>query len=203
MLKCFLILTSKKDGGFMRYFFLFAAVFFFMSSLSPAENLLGNGGFEQWTGGIPDGWSLDDSITVAQNSDTTYSGNYSARFYFTTQDQSDTDVISDPVTVTGDTIQLWAWVYDNDPAGRMSIYISWDTGNVYSNKYSSDLDSWQQVSYTMAKPEGATTARMVLRFYDVKSEWDGDCLIYVDEVFCGYPTSVKESTWGQIKYQYK
>ncbi len=175
---------------------VFRYVLFFISifvSLSLAQvNLITNGGFEDWTGGLPDFWEFrtpGPHIQAIQETDTLHGGTYSCKIYFTTQTQNQTDFtnMTSPV-VPGQTYTFQAWVFDNDPAGRTRLAIAWfDSAHQYlsinySGSYSVDSSGWQQLTFSKEAPANAAYAGARFRFYDVYSNWDGDCIIYLDDV---------------------
>ncbi len=169
-----------------------AAIAFVAFSVSGlmADNLLQNPGFESWTGGTPDNWSNDNGITVEQCdvADSVHGGSYSARITLTTQSQGNADFYSDEVPVTAGTQYVVSfWIYDNDPAGKGRLVVWWydsnhsSLSNTYTNLYSSDSPDWQQLIDTLTAPDNAAYAKLVIRFYDVASNWDGDALFHVDD----------------------
>ncbi|HHF57795.1 MAG TPA: hypothetical protein ENL41_00030, partial [candidate division WOR-3 bacterium] len=156
------------------------AIFFFVSILS-ADELLLNGGFEQWSSGSdspPDYWVDALSFDATQNSDPQYvhSGNYSVRLYL---NSTSTQSFYQEVQVTpGETYTATFWVYDNDPAGKARIWLRWydssDSLIYYEgpSTYTSDYDGWQKIEYTTQAPAGAAYCELQLRGYD-DTDWDG------------------------------
>ncbi len=148
---------------------------------------LPNGGFESWTGGTPDYWAPDDSISVEQVSDTVHGGLYSAKVTLLTQSQSLADFIHDTVSVSENTMYiLTAWIYDNDDAGRGRLLVRWyDASLNYITTsyggYSEDQDTWQEMTFEVTSPSGAAYAKPGIRFYDIASNWDGDAVFHIDD----------------------
>jgi hypothetical protein len=155
----------------------------FTTTMIYAQNMISNPSFENWTAGQPDDWTIEDGITVEQGTEHVHSGDYSLKVNLTTQTQGDTDTQNTAFPVTpGVDYTYSAWVYDNDPAGRVSIVLHWEgASSTWTNQYSEDMDSWQQISYSGTVPEGATALQVGFRFYDVSAGWDGDALFYVDD----------------------
>lgn len=175
----------------------------------PLYASLPNGGFESWTGGLPDYWTPDDSIIVEQASDTIHGGSYSAKVTLITQNQSLADFIHDTTAVTENTLYtLDAWIYDNDDAGRGRLLIRWFDATMgyistsYAGSYSSDIDDWQELTFQATSPAGAAYAKPGMRFYDVSSNWDGDAVFHVDDFdLTGAPTGPETLTIYDIQGQ--
>ncbi|MDY6914761.1 MAG: FlgD immunoglobulin-like domain containing protein [Candidatus Cloacimonadota bacterium] len=161
-------------------------IFFMLiiSSALIAQNMVSNPSFENWTEGEPDDWTTEDGIVVEPGTEIVHSGDYSLKVTLTTQEQADTDTQNTAFPVTpGVEYTYSAWVYDNDPAGRVGIVLHWEgASSTWPNQYSEDMDEWQQISYSGTVPEGVTALQAGFRFYDVSSNWDGDALLYVDDV---------------------
>lgn len=154
------------------------------------QNMVINGDFENWTGSTADNWLADGgAITITQNSTTTQSGTYSCEVLWTSQDNQ--LLTSDPFNVTaGLQINGSLWVYDNDIAGRARLCVIYEGADNYFGDYSTDMDSWQQLTYTDLVPSGATSAEFQIRFYDISGDWDGDATIIVDNVIYENNTTV-------------
>ncbi len=148
-----------------------------------ADNLLDNPGFESWTGNSPDSWTTDPDITVFMEEEFVHEGNFSLKDSLITQDQKNADLISDPVKISpGAPCTLRAWVYDNDPAGRLKLAAFWNSGdNDFGGPYSIDSTNWQQLEMTVNAPYNADSGRLALRAYDIDDDWDGDAVFYIDD----------------------
>lgn len=152
--------------------------------LGMSQNLVTNAGFENWTGDTPDNWTYESGVIFTQESTNIHSGTYSAMVTLTTQAQGDTDTQNaSAAVIAGEPFNSSVWVYDNDPAGRVSLVLYWDGGpaNTYSGIYSEDMDAWQELVFDDFVPEGATGVKVGFRFYDVSDNWDGDAVFYVDD----------------------
>ena len=171
------------------YIILFSIIF--TVGIAGAQNLLINGDFEIWSGGAtepPDNWvELTDDFNATQHSDTIHGGSYSVRLYLTsaTSTQKFTQTVGDIASNSDYTFEFWA--YDNDPAGRMRVWLTWldASGSFISSEgpdvYTEDNTNWQQSSYTGTAPTNAESLRVEIRGYDVVANWDGDALFYVDD----------------------
>jgi len=176
------------------YYLLIAALVIAVFNVN-AQNLVLNGDFENWTDGAADNWLADGgAVEITQNSTTIQSGSSSCEVLWTAQDNQ--YLTSDPFNVTaGIEINASLWVYDNDIAGRARLCIIYDGADNYYGDYSSDMDSWQQISYSDLVPSGATSAQFQIRFYDISGDWDGDAMVIVDNVvYEGSATTNPEPT---------
>ncbi len=153
-------------------------------------NLAPNPGFENWADeNTPENWSYESGITVSRCNvtDSVYSGSYSARVLLTTDNQSNTDFVSDSIDVLPNTEYTFrVHIFDNDPAGRVRLVVHWFDSNMQAlqssyGTYSSDNSDWQVVEYTVTSLADAAFAKLGFRFYDSNS-WDGDALFYLDEM---------------------
>jgi len=157
-------------------------MFLGISATLIAQNMVTNPGFENWTAGEPDDWTYETGVTITQETTIVHSGTSSAKVLLTTQTQGDTDTQNTEFAVTaGQPYNCSVWVYDNDPAGRATIVLYWNgASTTYSNVYSSDQDSWQELTYSGSVPTGATGLQVGFRFYDV-TPWPGSATMYVDD----------------------
>ena len=66
------------------------------------------------------------------------------------------------------------WVHDNEPCGRVRLGITFfgadgaKIGNTDYGDYTEDQADWQELSHSATAPEGAASAQILVRFYDVK-----------------------------------
>jgi hypothetical protein len=156
-------------------------------------NLVVNGGFENWTAGLPDDWELKTAdITMIQENTIVHSGNYSAKVEFTS---TSTQRIGQTVSVSGDVLYTFnIWVLDNDPAARFRIWGYWNLSGGGSvtldpgNLYTTDDPSWQLYTYQTTSPTDAISLDFEMRFYDV-APFPGLGTIYIDDVEILGPSS--------------
>ena len=176
-----------------KFTFLWVAISL-ISLGSSAQNLLLNPGFEDWTGGAPLEWSFNDqTMVLTENTSNVYEGAASCQVLFTSQTQSEVNLISNTFVVTpGEELSLSAWFLDNDPAGRATLSILYEgAGNFYSEMYTEDGAEWQQIATTHLIPDGAVSAQLQIRFYDISGSWDGDAEITVDAAICLVDNEIK------------
>ena len=131
---------------------------------------------------VPENWNVTSgALTVEQETTTFNGGASSAKATWTSQSNQDLD--SDEFTVTeGTDFSLTVEVNDNDAAGRVRLAVDWSASNNTYGDYSVDQEGWQTVTLTGTVPSGATTAHVKLRFYDISGDWDGDAVVYLDNV---------------------
>ena len=162
-------------------------IFFIVSLYS--QNFVSNAGIEYWIEDPPGNWTPEDwtaqlGLILFPETENIHSGTKSCKITLTTQTSSlsDLDNTAFPVT-TGIPFEIKAWVYDNDPAVRVTLALVWDYVNpTYTQVFSVDQDSWQELSYTGFVPEIAENCQVRFRLYDVPGEWDGDGIAYIDDV---------------------
>lgn len=156
------------------YFLLIALL---ISSLSFGQ-LVTNGDFESWTGGVLDTWTSEAGTTIEQETTIVNGGANAAKFTVTTQTQGNTDFRQTINVEAGKIYDVSVWVYQADNAARARIYFNGYQG--YSDP--AMLNTWQELTYQYT----ATTTGTIdigLRFYDVSSNWsaNGDMsVIYID-----------------------
>lgn len=159
-------------------------MFLGISATLIAQNMVTNPGFENWTGGLPDDWSLSGGdIIVEQEATIIHGGNYSAKITWTT---TSTRHLEQVVPITPDTDYTFsAWIYDNDPDGKSRLTLRWEEedGTYISNDYSdytTDNTEWQNLTVSGTAPTNAGQAKLRISVYD--TNWDGDATIYADDV---------------------
>lgn len=157
---------------------LFALILF-----GSAQNLLQNPGFEFWSGGMPDYWEKGDSILIFQEDVIVHGGNFSVKDSLFTQEQSTADFFQGRFAVQPNTqYNFTIWVYDNDPAGRLRHGVYWyPSGSNWSPTYSVDSAGWQELTFTAISPSGTDSALIIIRAYDVSTNWDGGAIFYIDD----------------------
>lgn len=152
-------------------------------------NLIVNPGFENWTGGKPDGWSTPAG--VEQSSVIKHSGNYSLGV--TSASGTQTSGATDISVTTGHTYVFKGWYLDNVANGRMKYFGQWRDGsgaivsptpnfdNMQQQDYSTDSPEWKQFSVEAMPPTGAITMRASVRVYkDSDGTFGGK--VYFDDI---------------------
>ncbi|MGB0495289.1 MAG: endonuclease [Kangiellaceae bacterium] len=135
-----------------------------------------NGDFENWSEGVPDGWTtIDSGISVVQNTSIVKTNLNSAAITVNTASQGSTDFRQDVNVVSGQTYNFSTWLYHTEGNLKARLYV--DGYRNYSNQ--NQINQWQQISYQYTASSTGTIS-VGLRFYDV-SGFDGSELVYVDE----------------------
>jgi len=175
----------------MKRFTYLMMAFVLIAMGSVAQNMVDNAGFETWNAGNPDPWVGDGgAITLTQNTDDFHEGASSCQVVFTSQDNQYLNSNTFAVT-PGDPFVASLYAFDNDTSGRTRLCVIFEGADNYYGDYSEDSDEWQLISYEGVVPDGATEAKLQLRFYDVAASWDGDCEVLVDETGFVVDNSIK------------
>ena len=175
-----------------RYFSILTALFLTLVwGLSLAQTVP-NGGFENWIGDDADNWTKDSAggIEDYQETSIVHGGSSSAKLVINTQTQANCDYYCDNISgiTAGTDYTVHVWVYDNDPAGRVTVVLDWYDASDgflssnYSGIYSTDGTTWEELVYTATAPTNAAKVSVRLRGYDVSANWDGDAEFYVDDI---------------------
>jgi endonuclease I len=135
-----------------------------------------NGGFENWSGSIPDDWTtIDSGISLSKTSSFVKSGNSAAAVTVNTSTQGSTDLRQAVSVTSGETYNYSVWVYHTEGNMRARLYVNGYQG--YSN--ASITGQWQELTYSFTA-SSTTSISVGLRFYDV-SGFDGSEIVYVDD----------------------
>ncbi len=157
------------------YFLLIAL---FISSLSFGQ-IVTNGDFESWTGGVLDTWTSEAGTTVEEETTIVNGGTSAAKFTVTTQTQGNTDFRQTVNVEAGKTYDVSVWVYQADNGARARLFVDGYQG--YSDP--DNLNVWQEITYEyMATTTG--TIDIGLRFYDISANWAAAgnmSVIYIDD----------------------
>jgi hypothetical protein len=131
---------------------------------------------------MPDHWAGDTGIVLFQESSIVYEGSYSARDSLHTQQQSDADLVQGRFLVQPNIRYTFSIrVYDNDPAGQVRQAVYWyPDGSVWSSVYSNDTNIWQELVLDVLSPPDAESALVMIRAYDIATNWDGDAIFFLD-----------------------
>jgi|GEM_PF-988626 len=132
---------------------------------------------------IPNDWSDDSGIDLFQESTTVHGGNYSCGVIVNTGVQGNCDLTNEVVieVAEGDDYRVSFWASTSEFI-RVSAVLIFDNGTVYSGAYvGPNTLGWAQLVYDGIVPNGATTLKIALRFYDV-SGFVAPETQYVDDV---------------------
>ena len=157
------------------------------------SNFLANPSFEEWSGGNIDSWFISGSgLSITQESDTIYKGNYSAKVTLT-----DTSTLWLYQRLPGKPDSLYCFtffIFDNDIAGRVRWSLkfflsSGGTQTIYGGVYTTNKPFWQYLSTdTIRAPSNADSLEVQIRFYDSSAVWDGDAEFFIDNSYLCYPS---------------
>ncbi|WP_290614021.1 endonuclease [Arsukibacterium sp. UBA3155] len=142
---------------------------------NPVQATILNGGFEQWSGDQPEGWTLADSgISVSRSGTIKLSGNSAALITVNTADQANTDFRQLVSVNAGQSYNFSTSVYHTEGNIKARLYVNGYQG--YSNEQLTG--QWQTLNYNYTAASSGTI-EVGLRFYDV-SGFDGSERVYVD-----------------------
>lgn len=143
-----------------------------VTSLSFGQNLAVNGGFENWTTGVPDSWPVIDFNTtdLTQDMTTTTEGASSASVNLMTQSQANTDIRQTISLTGGATYTVSLDVYATDNQARARIFGPGFTPSQYSDE--TILNQWQTITFDYT-PAATGDAEFGIRFYDISANWLG------------------------------
>ena len=179
----------KKIGILIFIMMLFSVV-------SNAACYVDNGNMENWTNngasGPPDYWRNGAYLdTSERESGTVHGGTYSAKL--TVTDSTRTAEFYQDLNdgnYGGNDYEIKAYVYDNDPAGKVRLSIWWYDNAAPANllrkdvsSYSTDTAGWQLLNIgTVTAPANATQGFLE---YEIEEDagWDGDVVVYADDVY--------------------
>jgi hypothetical protein len=172
------------------YIFLSAAAF--TAAATAQTNLVPNGGFETWTDGAPEGYTVTIPATggsIAQETGTAnvYGGTSSARFTAPAGTGNVRAAVTDIPVTAGHTYVLSYWFKDESDNARGRHWASWRAGadqltnnlDVLQPDYFANTSGWQQVTHTLVAPATATAFRLDFRVYQ---ETGNSGIIYYDDV---------------------
>jgi hypothetical protein len=156
-------------------------------SLSFAQELLQNPGFESWTAGMPDYWVNETgSFDVFQESGIVHGGSYSAKLILrSTSTQRFVQYVGGISPGAGYEFSFYA--FDNDPYGRVRVVMRWYDASGgflggYYGDYSVDSTDWQYLtSGPQTAPAGAESLHVEIRLYDVSWPPGESAVLYVDD----------------------
>ncbi len=165
---------------------MFLFVMFFVTQ----TELLQNGDLENWTNYLPDYWTKETSeYEIYQDSQTIYSGNYSAKFVLrSTSTQKLTQFVY-PIT-PGNMYIYKLHVLDNDSMGKIRGYLRFFDGageqvaSFYTSYSDDDYPDWELLQTdTFICPQNAETLHVEIRLYDEGTWTSGDsAVIWVDSL---------------------
>jgi hypothetical protein len=150
-----------------KFLLVLAAIYFLSGSGFSQDNILLNGGFENWTGTLPDDWSIHSSFV--KDSTTIHSGNYSLRMEGPT---SSSRFVRQEVDVTpGVTYTFRSYVFDNDPNVSVRVWHRFRNAadsilSTISSEYTVDDPNWQLIEVQGEAPPTSVLVQFEVRSYN-------------------------------------
>lgn len=162
-----------------KIYFLFLTLI--ITSIGYSQDISLNGGFENWTAGVPDSWTTIDfsSTDLTENTDANFitEGSSSAFVNLTTQSQGDTDIRQSVTLTAGTTYTVSMDVYSFDNQARARIFDSSYSTNTYTDP--EVQNQWQTISFDYTATANGDV-EFGIRFYDISSNWLGGTTFYID-----------------------
>ncbi len=196
-----------------KIYFLLSAITL-TATANAQENLVVNGGFENWTDATtPEGYEpfssdfLNTNQNVMREEGTVYEGTYSLRH---TSVESPTQGIEPeliPVT-PGETYTISYWYLDNSTTARTRLWSTWldesfasmPSGDIQDSQYSANNPNWINKQVTVTAPAGAAYIRYQVRTYRENVGQSGGYIYYDSFSFTqGNTANVKENNINGLK----
>ncbi len=159
----------------MKKIYILTAILFSIFAVN-AQNIIQNGDFEAWTGGVPDSWTtIDAGITVTQESATVHGDTYAANFDVISGTSNATDFRQTVSVIAGKTYDVSVWIYQVDDLAKLRLFIN----NYLDYSDNTLTGQWQEMTYQYV----ATTTEDIevgFRFYD-QTGWVDHAHIIVDD----------------------
>jgi len=175
------------------YTFLFVAAAAFTANAQ--TNLVTNGGFEAWTDGALEGFTVTPSanggtVTQETGAANVHGGTSSAKFTAPAGTGNVKAAVTDIPVTPGHTYTFSYWMKDESNNAKGRHWASWRAGTTQLDnnldilqpvEYFANTTGWMQVTHTLTAPATATAFRLDFRVYQ---ETDGanSGIIYYDDV---------------------
>lgn len=164
-----------------------------------AQNVVTNGGFENWntaTPSAPEGWLITlgaNGGSVTQETTIVQEGTSSAKLTAPTGTGNNRVGFTDIPVVAGTSYSIVYWYNDQTDAARFRHWGSWrndtaalptadQSATFQPTEYNANTTGWQQVTVSAVAPAGATLLRIDFRVFQDTS---GGGSVYVDNVAAG------------------
>jgi len=137
-------------------------------SVTAQTNLIQNGGFENWTGGLPDNWTCASSSTTYSATTTAKEGTYAMQIVTTNTNARNFSQALPTGFTSGETYTVSFWYMCTafpSTSPTLVVKIQWDgdetafTPNQTINL--TELNTWKQVTVSGVVPVGATSANLI------------------------------------------
>lgn len=159
---------------------------------SAQTNLIANGGFEAWTDGAPEGYTItipNNGGSIIEETTDVQEGNSSAAFTAPAGTGNVRAAVTDIPVTPGHTYVFSYYMKDESDNAKSRHWAYWrsetenlnDNADILRPDYIVNTDGWQQVTYTMEAPAGAAFFRLDFRVYQEATGADSG-IIYYDNV---------------------
>lgn len=180
----------------MKKIYTLIATLSLISTVTTAqENLVENGGFENWTDETTlEGYEtfssefLETNQGIMREDEIVHEGTYSLRH--TSVEAPTQGIEPELITVTaGETYTISYWYLDNSDTARTRLWSTWlnedfgslpsaSQGNVQESDYSVNNPQWVNKQVTVTAPEGAAFLRYQVRTYRENAGQSGGYIYY-------------------------
>jgi len=189
----------------MKKIYTLLSVVAISAAMNAQTNLVPNGGFEAWTEGVPEGYTITPSanggtVTQATLFANVHSGESSALMTAPAGTGNIKVAVNDIPVIVGHTYVFSYWFKDESDNAKARHWASWrsdentpleDNKDILQPDYYANTAGWQQVTYTMVAPATATIFRIDFRAYQ---DVGNSGLVYYDDVMFYDQASVGIST---------
>jgi len=173
-----------------------------------AQNLITNGGFENWTEGAADGITLTipaNGGSLTQETTDVHGGTSAAKFTAPAGTGNVKAAFVDFPVVGGQQYTFSYWYKDTSDDARGRHWASWrtssaqltDNADVLQPDYFGNTTGWQQVVITATAPATATLFRLDFRVY--KDTGMSGVILYDDVALVTGPLAVNQNTIAGLK----
>lgn len=182
-------------------------------SANAQTNLIANGGFEAWTEGAPEGFTVTvpengGSVTQETGAANIQEGTSSAKFTAPAGTGNVRIAVTDIPVTPGNSYTFSYWFKDESDNARGRHWGSWRSGNsqltdnldILQPNYFENSNGWMQVTHTLVAPATATHFRIDFRVYQEASGADSGIIYYDNVMFTDNSTAgVKENAIAGLK----
>ena len=177
-------------------------------TVNAQTNLVANGGFEAWTDGEPEGFTIytsDNGGSITQETTDVQEGSSAALFTAPAGTGNTKLVIQDIPVTAGDTYVFSYWFKDESDNAKGRHWASWrdgdgaqmsDNADVLRPNYIENSNGWQEVTYTLVAPADAAAFRIDFRVYQQDNGADSGIILYDNVMF--YDQSTASSNTNNI-----
>jgi hypothetical protein len=163
---------------------------------SAQTNLVANGGFEAWTDGAPEGFTVTlpangGTLTEETGAANVHSGTSSAKFTAPGGTGNVKAAVTDIPVTGGNTYTFSYWVKDESDNAKGRHWASWRAGttqltdnvDILQPDYMANTTGWTQVIHTLTAPATATAFRLDFRVYQEADGMNSGIIFYDDVMF--------------------